>query len=153
MKLTATEKKVAELYSRGLRPREIAETLGISINTVYKALSKARKTLEVVEPPANHYIFSFPIYTYSINISATPVSISSSGAFLVQNLHDMILKKLDEILALLSSERREPRTAQNNTTSNQTYVRLEGEGRNGNGHMPELLKKNIWISLLRNKAV
>jgi len=51
VKLTQTEQRVVELYRRGVRPREIAEVLGISINTVYKALSKARKALGDVEPP------------------------------------------------------------------------------------------------------
>jgi transposase len=51
MRLTETERRVAEMYARGLRPREIAEKLGISINTVYKALSKARKLAAIADKP------------------------------------------------------------------------------------------------------
>jgi len=46
VKLTATEQRVVELYNNGLRPRDIANRLGISINTVYKALSKYRRFSE-----------------------------------------------------------------------------------------------------------
>ena len=51
MKLTQTEQRIVELYRRGMKPREIAESLGVSVNTVYKALSKARRILGELEPP------------------------------------------------------------------------------------------------------
>ncbi len=43
--LTLTERKVIEEFSKGLRPKEIAQNLGISIRTVYKALYKYRRNL------------------------------------------------------------------------------------------------------------
>lgn len=42
-KLTKTEELAAKLYfNEGLKPKEIAQKLGISVNTVYKAISKYR---------------------------------------------------------------------------------------------------------------
>ncbi|MFB6470175.1 MAG: helix-turn-helix domain-containing protein [Vulcanisaeta sp. AZ3] len=43
LKLTKTEELVGQLYfNDGLKPKEIAQKLGISVNTVYKAISKYR---------------------------------------------------------------------------------------------------------------
>lgn len=44
--LTLTERKVISEFSKGLRPKEIATKLNISVRTVYKALYKYRKNLK-----------------------------------------------------------------------------------------------------------
>ncbi|ACB40538.1 sigma factor-like helix-turn-helix DNA-binding protein [Pyrobaculum neutrophilum] len=150
VRLTETERKVADLYSKGLRPREIAERLGISINTVYKALSKARRALELAEEPVDgqrYYAFSASVYMYNVFSQAQPISVSSSRAVLIHEVQDAVLKKLDEILAILKSSRPEPRAAK------APPAREADLGNDGNGHLPEPLRKNIWISLLRSKAV
>jgi hypothetical protein len=109
MRLTETERKVAELYARGLRPREIAERLGISINTVYKALSKARKLAAIADKPSpetpHHYVFVTSVYTYSTSSVSSSVSIVADGAaVVVQDLYGVVLRKLDEVLSLLKRQ-------------------------------------------------
>jgi hypothetical protein len=164
MRLTETERKVAELYARGLRPREIAERLGISINTVYKALSKARKLAAVADKPSpetpHHYVFVTSVYTYPTSSVSSSVSIVANGAVVVQDLYGVVLRKLDEVLSLLKRQNKgsldvAPATARRDDTHshsghNVSYTPLAEEGRNG--HMPEALKRNIWISLLRSKV-
>ena len=165
MRLTETERKVAELYARGLRPREIAERLGISINTVYKALSKARKLAAIADKPSletpHHYVFVTSIYTYSTSSVSSSVSIvADRAAVVVQDLYGVVLRKLDEVLSLLKRQNKGspdvvPATARRDDTHhhsghNVSYTPLAEEGRNG--HMPEALKRNIWISLLRSKV-
>jgi hypothetical protein len=162
MRLTETERRVAELYARGLRPREIAERLGISINTVYKALSKARKLAAIADKPSpetpHHYVFVTSVYTYSTSPVSSSVSVVADGAtVVVQDLYGAILRKLDEVLSLLKEKRQSkspldavPVTAQRDDASSRSGSPLLEEDRNG--HMPEALKRNIWISLLRSKV-
>jgi transcriptional regulator with XRE-family HTH domain len=165
MRLTETERKVAELYARGLRPREIAERLGISINTVYKALSKARKLAAIADKPSletpHHYVFVTSVYMYSTSSVFSSVSIvADRAAVVVQDLYGVVLRKLDEVLSLLKRQNKgspdvAPATARrddahSHSGHNVSYTPLVEEGRNG--HMPEALKRNIWISLLRSKV-
>ncbi len=162
MRLTETERKVAEMYARGLRPREIAERLGISINTVYKALSKARKAAAIADKPSletpHHYVFVTSVYTYSTSPVSSSVSIvSDRAAVVVQDLYGVVLRKLDEVLSLLKEKRQSksspdvvPATARRDDASPHGGPPLREEDRNG--HMPETLRKNVWISLLRSKV-
>lgn len=46
-RLSDTEKAIVKLYLNGLKPKEIAERLGCSVKTVYKATSKYRKLLSM----------------------------------------------------------------------------------------------------------
>ncbi len=165
MKLTETERKVAEMYASGLKPREIAERLGISINTVYKALSKARKVMAMtnaqdLETP-HRYVFVTSVYTYSTSPVSSSVSIvADRAAVVVQDLYGVVLRKLDEVLSLLKRQNKgppdvAPATARRDVTHshgghNGNYTPLVEEGRND--HMPEALRKNIWVSLLRSKV-
>jgi len=155
VRLTETERRVAEMYSRGLKPREIAERLGISINTVYKALSKARRSMETVDMPSaetSYYAFNTSVYTYPTGPVVLPVSVVADKAVVVQDLYSVVLRKLDEILSLLKEVRRNgdvreraPKAAQQSGVDS-----LPEEDHDG--HMPEALRKNVWISLLRSKA-
>ncbi len=156
VRLTDTERRVAEMYSRGLKPREIAERLGISINTVYKALSKARRYMQIVDAPSagssHYYAFNASVYTYPTGPVASPVFVVADKAVAVQDLYGVILRKLDEILSLLKEERRNgdagegvPKAARQNGAGS-----LPEEDHDG--HMPEMLRKNVWISLLRSKV-
>jgi len=50
VKLSKTEIEVGKLYfEQGKKPKEIAELLGLSINTVYKAISKYRSYIKELE--------------------------------------------------------------------------------------------------------
>jgi len=152
VKLTDTERRVAELYSKGLRPREIAEALGISINTVYKALSKARRAYSLAEEaPASLPLsasFSVNVYLYP-PASFQPVAVSSSGAVAIYDAYDAIMKKLEKILSLLEGRQEAPRRwpVREEPRPQREEVRLGGDG-----HMPEPLRRNVWISIIRNKA-
>jgi transcriptional regulator with XRE-family HTH domain len=161
MRLTETERRVAEMYARGLRPREIAEKLGISINTVYKALSKARKAAEIVDTPSletlHRYVFVTSVYTYSTSPVSSSVSVVAERAVVVQDLYGVVLRKLDEVLSLLKEKRQSksspdvvPATARRDDASPHGGPPLLEEDRNG--HMPETLRKNVWISLLRSRV-
>jgi hypothetical protein len=152
VKLTETERRVAELYSRGMRPREIAESLGISINTVYKALSKARKAMQLaearVEAAPQYYTFNTLVYTYPSVQPQLQISVLASGAIVVYDFYDAVLRKLDEIISLLRGVRVERRVAAEPAPPD----RSEANGHRGNGHLPDILKRNVWISLLRSKT-
>ncbi|ADN51125.1 helix-turn-helix domain-containing protein [Vulcanisaeta distributa] len=53
-KLTKTEELAAKLYfNEGLKPKEIAQKLGISVNTVYKAISKYRAFTKNIDQALN----------------------------------------------------------------------------------------------------
>lgn len=153
VRLTETERKVAELYAKGMRPREIADRLGISINTVYKALSKARKTMEAESPPAapHYYAFTTVVYVYPSLQQTLRISLTAAGTVSMHDIYDVVLKKLDEILTLLKGSRQtrrlsEPKAgAEGNGHSDGKYVPKDD-------HMPEALRRNVWISLLRSKA-
>jgi DNA-binding CsgD family transcriptional regulator len=161
MRLTETERRVAEMYARGLRPREIAEKLGISINTVYKALSKARKAAAIVNTQSletlHRYVFVTSVYTYPTSPVSSSVSVVAERAVVVQDLYGVVLRKLDEVLSLLKEKRQSksspdvvPATARRDDASPHGGPPLLEEDRNG--HMPETLRKNVWISLLRSKV-
>jgi hypothetical protein len=156
VRLTETERRVAEMYSRGLRPREIAEKLGISINTVYKALSKARRYMEVVEAPSagtsHYYAFNASVYTYPTGPVASPMSVVVDKAVVVQDLYGAVLRKLDEILSLLKEERRNGDAKEGAPGAAQQIDAGAPPKEDHDGHMPEALKKNVWISLLRSKV-
>ncbi len=161
MRLTETERRVAEMYARGLRPREIAEKLGISINTVYKALSKARKVAAIANTQSletlHRYVFVTSVYTYPTSPVSSSVSVVAERAVVVQDLYGVVLRKLDEVLSLLKEKRQSksspdvvPATARRDDASPHGGPPLREEDRNG--HMPETLRKNVWISLLRSKV-
>ncbi|MGC9050401.1 sigma factor-like helix-turn-helix DNA-binding protein [Pyrobaculum sp.] len=158
VRLTETERRVAELYSRGMRPREIAESLGISINTVYKALSKARRAMELAEVRVEaapryapqYYTFNTLVYVYPSAQLQLQISLSASRAVLVHDSYDAVLRKLDEIISLLKGVRVERRAVAEPAPPGSG--RSEADGHGGNGHLPDALKRNVWISLLRNKT-
>ncbi|MEM1598252.1 MAG: sigma factor-like helix-turn-helix DNA-binding protein [Pyrobaculum sp.] len=169
VKLTDTERRVAELYSKGLRPREIAERLGISINTVYKALSKARKVGNIVEEKrvvkeelSNHYTFTMPLYGY---VPQTQQHVEVSSKIVVVYEHDVLMKKLDEIISILNALRTEKAQRILLETPQRILpdVRKEEGARpksvkgvetsvDGNGHLPDALKRNVWVGIIRSRS-
>lgn len=149
VKLTQTERRVVEQYSKGLRPREIAEQLGISINTVYKALSKARKSKVLSEmPDLQYYVFTSQVYMYNTAPAAVYPRVVASAVLPVEEAYSAVVKKLDEIISLLKNER----PAIKGVVEKRREEAFRAE-ENGNGHVPDALRKNVWISLLRSKAL
>ncbi|MEM4838799.1 MAG: helix-turn-helix transcriptional regulator, partial [Pyrobaculum sp.] len=66
----------------------------------------------------------------------------------VKNLDfDALIKKLDEILDLLKKEQKI------NKPIREQSDEVKNDGVKNNGHMPESLKRNVWISLLRSKSI
>ncbi|MFN3805249.1 MAG: helix-turn-helix transcriptional regulator [Pyrobaculum sp.] len=159
VRLTRTEKKIAELYTTGMRPREIAEHLGVSINTVYKALSKARRAAEVsTEAPApigtSHTTYIYTTYLVlhppgglDINIySAVRPDVNTAS----QDIYKTVLQRLDEILDVLRSLKKSVEIARH--VENNGRLHTDATDKNGDGHLSEFLKRNAWISILRSKA-
>ncbi|MEL9990966.1 MAG: sigma factor-like helix-turn-helix DNA-binding protein [Thermoproteus sp.] len=143
MKLTATEQRVVELYNNGLKPREIANKLGISINTVYKALSKHRRIAELSEeiregPPhqdSSYYAVVLPIWNTPVvyNFAIPNAAQFEELSRLVKRLED-ILERLEKLADGRQAEHKvaieEPRTAP----------------------PPDFIKQNAWVRLLRGKS-
>jgi DNA-binding CsgD family transcriptional regulator len=160
VRLSATERKVAELYSAGLRPREIANALGISINTVYKALSKARRALGALERPSLQLARSYTISVPAPPSKFTPLRLALSlyyngapalggqpaaGAAALPEELNRVLERLERvILQLCQAQRR----------AGEAPPRREAPsgGDDGDGRLPPLLRKNVWVALLRSKA-
>lgn len=143
VRLTETERRVAELYGRGMRPREIAEALGISINTVYKALSKARRAAEEEAAPPARPEQGTSTYSYTLSVMVVPAALGQPPAHV--GLEEQ-LRRLEELLARLESLLRHAQVPQAPTPP-------PAEARPpGNGHMPEHLRKNVWVSLIRSRA-
>lgn len=150
VRLTKTEKKIAELYATGMRPREIAEHLGLSINTVYKALSKARRAAEASTeaPVPTNTPHTTYIYTYLVSYSSSGSDVNTTS----QDIYKTVLQRLDEILAMLKSLKSGVEVVRHVENNGRPPAEAVAEHKNGDGHLSEFLKKNTWISILRSKA-
>lgn len=157
VRLTETERRVAELYTRGMRPREIAERLGISINTVYKALSKARRATELdgqpVAPAPSYFSYTAVVYVYPNAQQMGKATLVTASAVVIRDMYDVVLKKLDEIISLLKNTgmAERPGGPKAEVVGHREGGHV-GNGHKDGGHLPEALRRNVWISLLRNKA-
>ncbi|CCC82266.1 helix-turn-helix domain-containing protein [Thermoproteus tenax] len=157
MKLTATEQRIVQLYSEGLKPREIANRLGISINTVYKALSKHRRISELAQgiseeaqiPQGDaYYAVVTPIYSVSALYSYIPapsLQYIDEIKSLIKRLEDILekLEKLDVNAAtqLYSKSPELHRNATDKVTDNA----MAADG-------PDFLRQNVWVRLLRGRV-
>ncbi len=153
MKLTATEQRVVELYSNGLKPREIANKLGISINTVYKALSKHRRLVEsspqAAEDPTpdepspelqhSYYAVVLPISAASVLYSFAPPQMPQASDI------SPLLKRLEDVLSrlerLLDGKQIVERPAS-----------AAGSGGGEEDAVPDFLRRNAWVKLLRGRS-
>lgn len=144
MKLTATEQRVVELYASGLRPREIANKLGISVNTVYKALSKHRKLTEPSAPVEdqtpqqihNYYAVVLPTPSMSVLYSFAPPQIPQADLL-------PLLKRLEDALSKLERLLEGKQVVERPTAVAETVP---------SGEVPEFLKRNAWVKLLRGRS-
>ncbi|MEZ0247927.1 MAG: sigma factor-like helix-turn-helix DNA-binding protein [Thermoproteus sp.] len=142
MRLTATEQRVVELYNNGLKPREIANRLGISINTVYKALSKHRRIAEVEEEvredsrhQSSYYAVVLPIWNTPVvyNFAVQDMAQFEELSRLVKRLED-VLERLEKLVDGHSIEHK---------------VAVEGSK---TAPAPDFIKQNAWVKLLRGKS-
>lgn len=147
VKLTATEQRVVELYASGLRPREIANKLGISVNTVYKALSKHRRLAEA-EPQAessanDQTIRQVHYYAVVLPISSTPVLYNFAAPQAPQVDLLPLIKRLEDALSRLE------KLLEGKLVVERPAVVAEGAP---GGELPDFLKKNAWVKLLRGRS-
>ncbi len=164
MKLTKTEREVAQLYQGGMKPREIAQKLGISINTVYKALSKARRAMEETQSTTGNFLQTnngglFNFHTFNTTVQSAYV-VNFQNAPGVGGDCRAILQKLEETLSYLKTLDARLKTLESREVR-QPLRHSETDGSNGSWRhrldevegSPDLLKKNVWISILRNKTL
>ncbi|MFB6490216.1 MAG: helix-turn-helix domain-containing protein [Thermoproteus sp. AZ2] len=161
MRLTSTEQKVVDLYNSGLRPREIANRLGISINTVYKALSKYRRISEAeASPPTtapadggdqgqgsngpSYYAATVALYSSSVlyaHVPQPPVDYRELSA-LVKRLEDLLerLEKLIEGKPSVEATKREVAVAEAPSVADM------------GSDLPDFIRRNAWVKVLRGRA-
>ncbi|KUO84783.1 MAG: helix-turn-helix domain-containing protein [Caldivirga sp.] len=174
VKLTKTELAVGDLYYRqGLRPREIAQRLGISINTVYKALSKYRSQLrgdlniseqaesptggkeDYVQPQGGQAGITLVNLSFTVNatqpIQPSVVNLGEVNELLASLSRDIKLLKDDYsriIDALMELKKLVSSMAVVNCGG---YVdsRVSGDGRDLN--LPSFVRDNVWVDIIRSK--
>ncbi|MGC9118296.1 MAG: hypothetical protein ACP5I3_04805 [Thermoproteus sp.] len=143
MKLTATEQRVVELYNSGLRPRDIANKLGISINTVYKALSKHRRLAEAPGPEDgeqrlsyNYYAVVMPMASSSVIYSFAPPQMPRVDGLepLVKRL-EYVLERLERLL-----------------DGKQIVEGKAAEAPESADGTPDFIRRNAWVKLLRGRS-
>lgn len=161
MRLTATEQKVVDLYNSGLRPREIANRLGISINTVYKALSKYRRISEAEAPPPiaaptdgggqgqdsngpSYYAATVALYSSSVlyaHVPQPPIDYQELSA-LVKRLEDL-LERLERLIEGKPSVE---------ATKRDVVVAEAPSIADAGSDLPEFIRRNAWVKVLRGRT-
>jgi len=173
-KLTKTEELAAKLYfNDGLKPKEIAQKLGISVNTVYKAISKYRaftmkngeQTVSqmyndygTTNPKAedNSYSSNSDYGNYIFNVKLSIITNYAPDSSL-NNYSDLIyqgelmkeLKALKELISKLIDkveelERRSNINCQNN-------IQTRDEQSDNEYLVPDFIRDNPWVDVLRLK--
>ena len=162
VKLSRTEVTVGELYfKQGLKPREIAQRLGISINTVYKAISKYKSAMANNGGEAedlrqgNTHIQQWPtqtapmvnvVFTFSVAIPQ-----SQHVDYMPQYLNKIepMLKELIDEVRLIKSELREVKELMSkaplNAGKNMIEVLEQPPG------LPSFVRDNIWVDIIRSR--
>ncbi len=163
-KLSKTEIEAGRLYfEHGLKPRQIAEKLKISINTVYKALSKYRnlylKSIENREEvkrdekisPTNNITFTFNVVNYSRSAENLNSKVDSALLYDIETLRRALIRiedTLNEVKKLLL-EVMNKLTNMNINTYTSSHVDYS---ESSELDVPEFLRNNIWIDVIRSKA-
>jgi len=164
-KLSKTEMMVGEMhFKQGMKPRDIADKLGISVNTVYKAISKYKavygdKWVEEEEepsPPApstvNEPISDKPpltiTFTVTTQYSPSPQVIQEKCDDQLQvelllkmaaSINELFLK-INELSRKIEQIMQQPIRKEQESISNTV-----GEG------APEFIRDNVWIDVIRSK--
>lgn len=147
VKLTATEQRVVELYNNGLRPRDIANRLGISINTVYKALSKYRRFSESQDGGDDEGGFPQQSYSYYAVVMPMPssslvYSFAASPPTPRTDGLEPLVKRLEYVLERLEKLLDGRQTAEGKAV--EAPVPAEGA--------PDFIRRNAWVKLLRGRS-
>jgi len=147
VKLTATEQRVVELYNNGLRPRDIANRLGISINTVYKALSKYRRFSEsqdggddeggFPQQSYSYYAVVMPMPSSSLvySFAASPPTPRTDGLEPLVKRLEYVLERLEKLL-------------DGGQTAEGKAVEAPGPAEGA----PDFIRRNAWVKLLRGRS-
>ena len=123
-KFSETEKKIIEEYIKGLKPREIARKLKVSVRTVYKATWKYRKSTKAI----------------------------GSGTSSKER-HDLYDKKLDTIIMLLEKIEEELTHLNNSVNALSVGFSLKSfKDTEKREDLPSFLKDNPWIEVLRMRG-
>jgi len=147
VKLTATEQRVVELYNNGLRPRDIANRLGISINTVYKALSKYRRFSEsqdgddeggIPQQSYSYYAVVMPMPSSSLvySFAASPPTPRIDGLEPLVKRLEYVLERLEKLL-------------DGRQTAEGKAVEAPGPAEGA----PDFIRRNAWVKLLRGRSL
>ena len=180
-KLTKTEELAAKLYfNEGLKPKEIAQKLGISVNTVYKAISKYRaftknmyqaisqasndKQVSRMDTQVsnNSYLLSSygNIFNVSLSIIAGMPEPQSRGDYSYDNAYpgELIkeLKSLKELIGKLIEkvEELEKRGADGCVSSSMRgqdkVVNSVSSEPFNNDSLPDFIRDNPWIDVIKS---
>ena len=179
-KLTKTEEMAARLYfNDGLKPKEIAQKLGISVNTVYKAISKYRAlvirgngqgqaVIGSTRGPsdANNKYSDNPLlsnnygsYIFSINLSIitspVPNMVNNNNNHPDLSYQNELLKELRELREMinkLTEKLEELKRAGNLGCREDTYSRSKQLNNDDlSAKVPDFLRDNPWIDILKLK--
>ncbi len=124
-RLTRTELAVGELYMRGMKPREIAQRLGISINTVYKAISKYRKYVDGASGGEDTRLVTYTFeFSFSFPLQAGVGALEER----VRRLEERV-RELEAALRSSPPAAREPDEVE----------------------LPRYVRENVWLNILRSR--
>ena len=151
--LTATEKKAVREYLAGLKPKEIAAKLGISVRTVYKALWKYRKAIGA---PARKRLKTAP---QGLREEQVIPLVGLLSMLQQTSLFPKASKDLDEVLNNLVSllTRLNVSLLKLNENIEKLIGLLERGGVSGTdlsseAEVPSFLKNNPWTEVLRMRG-
>mgnify|MGYP001626345354 CR=1 FL=1 len=165
-KLSRTEMMVGEMYFRqGMKPRDIADKLGISVNTVYKAISKYKavygdKWVEEQEEPASP---ASSTVNEQISESKPPLTITFTVTTQYSPSPQVIQEKCDdqlqvELLLKMAASINELFLKINELSRKieqimQQPIKKEQEPISStvSGDAPEFIRDNVWIDVIRSK--
>lgn len=156
--LTYTERKIMEEYLKGLKPKEIARRLKVSIKTVYKAVWKYRKNFRAL-----HGIGKKSGENSVNNIAATAIAMEMVAQGLRKALEYSNIDRFDEALVILKRIEDKLSKINNNLSqlidimSNSTSVNLRFREKSirdspfTREELPEFIRGNPWLEVLRTR--
>lgn len=155
--LTFTERKIMEEYLRGLKPKEIATRLKVSIKTVYKAVWKYRKNFRALHRERDLDRGRYPVN----NIAATAIAMEMVAHGLRKVLEYSNMDKFDEVIILL--RRIDDKLAKISDNLSQLLSTISGgtpitvkptespTTDNIESKLPDFLRDNPWLEVLRTR--
>ncbi len=164
IRLSKTELEVGRLYfQEGLKPKEISKRLNISVNTVYKAISKYRKYLSEssvsteskISTPSSQFVSAFSIRFQVVSLQENHVSFVQSSTELeaiareireIRGVIDRVINMLSELYQIVRIARScdDGASAERSTDA----IKLE---RSDAINVPEFIRDNLWVDIIRSK--